>query len=289
MIWGRRALQHVKRFKRLPFQPEGLHRCMSAATQNLVVEMDGKSGVAVVKLNKPPVNSFNLEFLTEINILMEKLENDKSCRGLILTSNNNKIFSGGLDIMEMYNPQPDRLAEFWRTLQGMWLSLYGSRLATIAAINGHSPAGGCLTALSCDYRIMAPGFTIGLNETQLGIIPPFWFVESMINVTGQRQAEVCCQKGLMMTTEQAHSIGLVDDVVPGEAILERAHNEMKNWLKVPDFARQLTKRQIRKPTMDRLIAKRDEDIQNFVQFITKDSVQKAMGVYIDQLKNKAKK
>ena len=37
--------------------------------------------------------------------------------------------------MEMYNPQPDRLAEFWRTLQGMWLSLYGSRLATIAAIN----------------------------------------------------------------------------------------------------------------------------------------------------------
>ena len=48
---------------------------------------------------------------------------------------NNKIFSGGLDIFEMYNPEPERLAEFWRTLQQMWLNMYGSRLATVAAIN----------------------------------------------------------------------------------------------------------------------------------------------------------
>lgn len=32
---------------------------------------------------------------------------------------------------------------------------------------GHSPAGGCLMSMSCDYRIMAPNYTIGLNETQL--------------------------------------------------------------------------------------------------------------------------
>ncbi|XP_052816265.1 enoyl-CoA delta isomerase 1, mitochondrial-like [Mya arenaria] len=286
MLCGRKLLQSLASVHRAAAV---LPRCMSTGGDQLLVDMDSKSGVAVVKLNRPPVNSFNLEFMTEINLLLEKLETDRSCRGLILTSSNSKIFSAGLDIMEMYNPQPDRLAEFWRTLQQMWINLYGSRLATVAAINGHSPAGGCLMALCCDYRIMASGYTIGLNETQLGIIPPFWFVDSMINATGMRQAEICCEKGLMVTSEEAEKIGLVDTVVPQQAIIENAQTEMQSWLKVPDFARQLTKKQIRQPTLDKLLSRRDEDIQHFVQFITKDSVQKALGFYLEQLKNKQKK
>jgi enoyl-CoA hydratase/carnithine racemase len=52
---------------------------------------------------------------------------------------------------------------------------YGSPLATVAAIDGHAPAGGCLLSASCDERVMASGnFGIGLNETQLGIVAPFW-------------------------------------------------------------------------------------------------------------------
>lgn len=264
-------------------------RCMTTASERLLVDMDSKTGVATVRLNRPPVNSLNLEFLTDINILLEKLDNDKSCRGLILTSSNNKIFCAGLDIMEMYNPKKERLTEFWRELQGVWMNLYNSRLATIAAINGHSPAGGCLLAMCCDYRIMVQNFSIGLNETQLGIIPPFWFVDSMERMVGYRQAELSCQKGIMMTSEQALKIGLVDEVVTPEIVLEKAQNEMQSWLKIPDFARQLTKTQMKKPLVDKLMSRREEDIDHFVNFITKDSVQKALGFYIEQLKNKQKK
>jgi len=241
-----------------------------------------------MKLNRPPANSLNLEFLTELTIALEKLENEKSVRGLILTSNNNKIFCAGLDITEMYQPDRDRLAEFWKTLQGVWIALTGSRLATVAAINGHSPAGGCLLAMACDYRMMAPNFTIGLNETQLGIIPPFWFLDSMLSVVGQRQTELCCEKGLMMTTDQAHKIGLIDDVVPPEVLMDKAINEMQAWLSVKDFARILTKNLLRKPMVDKLITQREEDIQHFVNFITKDSVQEALGGYFKALKSKKK-
>ncbi|XP_045214895.1 enoyl-CoA delta isomerase 1, mitochondrial-like [Mercenaria mercenaria] len=275
--------------RRVVSQTTGPARCMSAAADRLLVDMDTKTGVATVKMNRPPVNSLNLEFLTDINILLEKLENDKSCRGLILTSSNNKIFCAGLDIMEMYNPQRDRLTEFWRMLQNVWINLYNSRLITIAAINGHSPAGGCLLATCCDYRVMVQNFTIGLNETQLGIIPPFWFVDSMEGVIGYRQTEKACQKGLMMTTEQAFEVGLVDEVVTPEIIIEKAQNEMKSWLKIPDFARQLTKTQMKKAKVDKLLARREEDIEHFVNFITKDSVQKALGFYLEQMKNKAAK
>ena len=54
---------------------------------------------------------------------------------LVYFQTNPKIYSAGLDILEMFQPQPDRLMTFWRTLQEVWLKLFGSRLATIAAIN----------------------------------------------------------------------------------------------------------------------------------------------------------
>lgn len=77
--------------------------------------------------------------------------------------------------MEMYKPDPEKVKLFWSTLQEVWLQLYGSAYPTAAAIHGHSPAGGCLMALSCEYRVMCPKLTIGLNETRLGIMAPEWF------------------------------------------------------------------------------------------------------------------
>lgn len=53
----------------------------------------------------------------------------------IITKSSNTVFSAGLDIMEMYKPNQDRLKEFWTTLQDTWLALYGSSVPTAAAIN----------------------------------------------------------------------------------------------------------------------------------------------------------
>ena len=53
------------------------------------------------------------------------------------------VFSAGLDITEMYQPDNERLAKFWEALQDLWISLYGTGMATAAAIDGHAPAGGC--------------------------------------------------------------------------------------------------------------------------------------------------
>lgn len=126
-------------------------------------------GYAIVKMNKSPVNSLSLEFLTELNINLDKLEQNNDINGVILTSNLSTVFSAGLDIMEMYQCKQERLAQFWHTFQEFFIKLYGSNKVYIAAINGQAPAGGCMIALCCDYRIMVnePRFRIGLNETLL--------------------------------------------------------------------------------------------------------------------------
>ena len=78
--------------------------------------------------------------------------------------------------MSMYGRTDDELRAYWTHVQDMWLSLYMAPIPMIAAVNGAAPAGGCLMALSCDYRVMAqhPKFNIGLNETLLGIVAPTW-------------------------------------------------------------------------------------------------------------------
>uniref|UniRef100_A0A4W6FMN2 Enoyl-CoA delta isomerase 1, mitochondrial n=1 Tax=Lates calcarifer TaxID=8187 RepID=A0A4W6FMN2_LATCA len=217
-----------------------------------------------------------LDFLTEFCINVEKLEMDKTCRGLIITSQP-KVFSARLDIMEMYGKSPERCGEFWRAVQEMWLKLYSSDMVTIAAINGSSPAGGCLMSLTCDYRIMAdnPRYSIGLNETQLGIVAPFWFKDTMVNTLG-----------LLYSPSEALKVGLVDLLVPEDEVLTTATKTMTKWLAIPDHARQITKSMMRKPTIDKLTSKREADIQNFVSFITKDSIQKSLRMYLEMLKKR---
>ncbi|MCJ8739679.1 hypothetical protein PDJAM_G00049940 [Pangasius djambal] len=260
----------------------------SSSSSKIKVDLDSSTGIAVVKFQNPPVNSMSLDFLTELLIGLEKLELDKSCRGVILTSAQPKIFSAGLDILEMYGKSPEHYAEFWKSVQNIWLKIYGYRKMTIAAINGSSPAGGCLMSLSCDYRIMAdnPRYRIGLNETQLGIVAPFWFKETMVNTVGHRTAELSLQFGLMYSPSDALKIGLVDQLVPEEDVLSTATETMTKWMAIPDHAREITKSLLRKPTVDRLLASRDTDSKNFVNFISRDSIQKSLGLYLTMLKQR---
>jgi len=254
---------------------------------NLNLTVDNAEGIAVVEMKRKPVNSLNLELLTELTMALEKLENDRQIKGLVLTSAQPKIFSAGLDIMEMYNPKPERLREIWRALQNFWMRLYVSPLATVAAINGHSPAGGCLMAMSCDQRVMASGhYAIGLNETLLGIVAPFWFIETMKNVIGHRESERALQLGRLYSADEALKVGLVDEVVSESTIVQHAKEELVRWLQVPGHARQLTKLALRKPTVDRLVARQDDDIETFVSFVTKDSIQKSLAKYLEALKRK---
>lgn len=270
-------------------QPRLLPHQRSASTSSkILVEMDDSTGIAVLTMKSPPVNSLSLDFLTEFSISLEKLELDRGCRGVILTSALPKIFSAGLDIMEMYGKSPEHCGEFWKAVQEMWLRLYGSSMITIAAINGSSPAGGCLMALACDYRIMAenPKYSIGLNETQLGIVAPFWFKDTLVNTVGNRAAELSLQLGLLYSAPDALRTSLVDLLVPEDKVLSTASQTMTQWLAIPDHARQITKSMMRKPTVDRLLASREPDINNFVSFITKDSIQKSLRVYMERLKQR---
>lgn len=261
-------------------------RNFSSATNLVNLTINEDTGIAVMELNRPPVNSLNYELLEAMHRTLVKLENDK-CPGMILTSSAKNTFSAGLDILEMYKPTVDKARRFWSMLQNTWIKLYSTPYPTVAAINGHSPAGGCLLALSCEYRVMVPNKTIGLNETQLGIVAPQWFQDCMRNVIGDRQAEKALIAGRMFTSEEALKVGLVDEIgTDKEDLMRKANDFLDEQLNLPPLARGTVKVGFRKDTLSRLINGREADTKLFIDFLFQPKVQEGLEMYLKSLKKK---
>ena len=148
------------------------HLCTEAAPEErppaLIVKREG-GGLATVSLSHKPVNSLTQAVCEELKAVTLALEADPEVRGVVFGSGVQGIFSAGMDLRSMHGRSTDELAAFWTAVQEMWLALYMTPLATVAAISGHAPAGGCLIALACDYRVLVEGkYRIGLNEAQIG-------------------------------------------------------------------------------------------------------------------------
>lgn len=137
------------------------------------LDIEEDIGIATMTLQRPPANSLSLEMNEVISDSIQTVEANQKIQALILASGLPSIYSAGLDLTELYQPDLDRLPKFWESFQSVYLRLYGSRLSIISAMNGHALAGGCMLSLSCDYRIMSKG-SIGLNESKLGIVAPPW-------------------------------------------------------------------------------------------------------------------
>lgn len=261
----------------------------SRSFSHFKVQNESETGLATLLMSSPPVNSMGSGFLAEFSEAMRNLEEDKSVKGILITSaHHGKVFSAGLNILEMYNQQSDTLRHFWSNVQEWYFSVFGCSKPVVAAINGHAPAGGCALSLMTDYRVMCSGKTIGLNETALGIVAPFFFVDMMTRAIGQRHSEISLLEGRMFTAEQGQAIHLVDEVVELECVHEVATKKLAQLSKIPQPAYHLTKTLIRGGSINLLKEQRENDIQTFVNLIQQPKVQKTMGMYLEALKSKKK-
>ncbi|CAH2090947.1 unnamed protein product [Euphydryas editha] len=265
-------------------------RAMSSQGGPLVDLTVDNDGVAILTMQRPPVNSLNLDLLKEISKSLDEVAKNKS-KGLILTSSSPTVFSAGLDIMEMYKPDFKRAEEFWTTLQDVWFKLFGSNFVTAAAINGHAPAGGCLLSMSCEYRVMVSGkFTIGLNETALGIVAPTWFMDTMCHTIPMREAEYALTTARMFTVDEALKVRLIDETATDKAdAISKCKDFIEKFDNIPPLARAITKQKIRQGPIERLQKNRKADLDEFLSYLKHPKVQQSLEMYIQILKMKSSK
>jgi len=257
---------------------------------SVLVDTD-QDGLATVSLNKHPANSLNLEFLKEIVTTLDQVEND-GCRGVVLTSALPTVFCAGVEITEMHKPDKERLRQFWTYFQDLWIKLYGCKLPMAAAINGHSPAGGCVVATLCDYRVMVrQNYKIGLNETWLGLVAPTFAKDAMVATVGLRQAEMALMTGKLYNADEAAKIGLVDEVVENkEEAIARSSAVVKQLMRIPAEARHKSKLLLRQSTLDKVSTEelRKQDLDLTARLINDAKSQQYVEMYLKGLKARSK-
>ena len=204
-----------------------------------LIETTDHGDIRGIRLARPPVNALNTELC---RALIEAINRalDDGVRGIVLAGNP-KIFSAGMDVPYLLSLGDNRpaLLDAWQAFFGAARTLAESRIPVVAALTGHAPAGGCVLALCCDYRVMARSvdtarpFAIGLNETEVGLVVPEGIQRLMRRVVGPYRAERLLVAGEMVPAEHALQIGLVDELVDQHDVTARAVAWLEKLLRLP--------------------------------------------------------
>jgi enoyl-CoA hydratase/carnithine racemase len=247
------------------------------------IELHRHGDILEIRLARPPVNALTPELLSTLRAAVQAAPTE-GARGIVLTGGS-KVFSGGMDVPHLMALDRAALKAGWSTLFAAARALAGSRVPVVAAIGGHSPAGGCVLALCCDYRIMARGpFRIGLNEVQVGLVAPDAIQHLMRRVIGTYQAERLLVAGALVESEAAQALGLVDELTDAEHVLTRALNWLEELLKLPSAAMLATRQIARADMIDALQSFTDDHLDGFIEDWYAPGTQAALQALVARLK-----
>jgi enoyl-CoA hydratase/carnithine racemase len=138
----------------------------------------------------------------------------------VLASSNDKFFSIGLDIPQLFKLSRKDFTRFYKAFNRLCVDLYSFTKPTVAAISGHAIAGGCILTLCCDFRIIAEGRKLmGLNEAKLGVPVPYPADCILQETIGSQNAGKMMSSGDFYEPEALLQMGVVDRVLPQELVL----------------------------------------------------------------------
>jgi enoyl-CoA hydratase len=217
------------------------------------VSIEPHGAVTLFRLNRPPANTIDLEIARQFEAVFERAMKDAPA-AIVLTGTG-PFFCGGLDLKVVpgYSRQEQR--SLVDKLNRLMARLYACPIPVVGAINGHAMAGGFMLALTTDYRI-GPISTasFGLTEARVGI--PFPGVPLIV-----LQAELAPQDARYSTLyarhfgpEEAQARGVLDELRPPDAVLDRALEVAHDMASMPADAYRRIKSQVREAAIDRIEA-----------------------------------
>jgi Delta3-Delta2-enoyl-CoA isomerase len=196
---------------------------------------DGPEGpsrdIREIRLARPPVNALTPELL---EALLAALGDATENAAAVVLSGRPGMFSAGLDVPHLLTLGEDDIHRTFSSLLEVCRTLAVSPVPTVAAVTGHSPAGGAVMAVWCDYRVMAEGkYQIGLNEVQVGVSIPELLAIAVRRLVGERMAERLLVHGRMLAANEALEVGFVDELAPTEEVVERSVGWCRELLRLP--------------------------------------------------------
>ena len=204
------------------------------------LRLEVADAVATVTFDRPPVNAVNLEVIDEFLAAVGALGADPAIRAVVLTGVGRR-FCAGADIAMMRDVSPanHEAVRRWIDVQA---GLEALSQPVIAAINGYAFGGGAELALACDFRWMSADAEIGFPEIELGIFPGAGGTQRLTRLLGPARALDVMVSGRRLGAPEALDLGLVQRVVPADALAARARTFARELAAKPTRAIGLLKR-----------------------------------------------
>lgn len=199
------------------------------AMENNLINYSVEDGIALIELHDPPANTYTYEMMRDLDDAILEARLDEEVHVIVLRGAGDKFFCAGANI-KMLLSATDQFRYFF-SLHGneVLMRMENTAKLVIAAINGHAVGGGLEVALACDMRVAkrGPGM-LGLPEINLGLLPGMGGTQRLPRIIGKARAMEMLTTGKTISVEEAHQIGLVNQVFDEENFNE----------KVMEFARQ---------------------------------------------------
>jgi enoyl-CoA hydratase len=250
--------------------------------QTLRIERRGP--LALLRLDKARGNAIDDRLVEDLLAASRALSEDDGVRGVLLASAHPTLFCPGLDLVALLELDRPALRSFMLRFAEMTWSLFGLSKPMVAAVSGHAVAGGCILALTADYRVLKRGARIGLNEVKIGLPLP-WSIALLLQATVSPQglARVALL-GRNFEDEEAVAAGLADEIVGPEGFEEACLVRLEEFAEKDPWAVATTKRYLRSRVIDEMRAKEVAFADDFLDGWFSDATQERVRGIVASLK-----
>ncbi|MDI3310731.1 MAG: short-chain-enoyl-CoA hydratase [Thermoanaerobacterium sp.] len=250
-------------------------------SNNVVFNKD--DGVAIITINRPKsLNALNYETLKELDSALDKAEDDKDVKVVIITGSGEKAFVAGADIAEMRNMTPLEAKKFSEYGQSVFRKIETLSKPVIAAVNGFALGGGCELSMACDIRIASKNAKFGQPEVGLGIIPGFSGTQRLPRIIGTSKAKELIFTGEMINSDEAYRIGLISKIVELSDLIEESKKLAKTMMSKSQIAISLAKEAINKGMETDLDTGNAIEAEKFSLCFTTDDQKEGMNAFLEK-------
>lgn len=189
--------------------------------------LDREPPVATVTINRPAQrNAISYQMWGELSELLVRLDDEKDIRVVVITGAGNEAFSAGADIgdFEEYRADSTQGRLYNEAVNGLLTTLNQMGTPTISMIRGFAVGGGCELAIATDLRIAAEGSRLGIPVARLGITIGHQEMQGLVGLVGKGNALYILLSGRLLEAEEALRIGLVNQVVAAEQLVQYTYN-----------------------------------------------------------------
>lgn len=209
--------------------------------QYILTEISEK--ILTISINRADkMNALNRDLLQEIKHAVMNAQSNEAVAGIIITGTGVKAFAAGADIAEFASYSVEEGTDLASAGHLVMYEIENSTKPVIAAVNGFALGGGCELAMACHIRIASTNAKFGQPEVNLGVIPGYGGTQRLTRYIGKAQALELLLTADMINAEKALALGLVNDVVPIEDLMQRCRAIlMKTQTKSPLTIAQILK------------------------------------------------